>query len=150
MFLRKLQSDNAPKAIGPYSPAVRLGDFVFLSGQIPLSPITNEIVSGDIQAQTRQVMENIKSLLEDNGLAMYHIVKTTIFVKDMNDFSAVNEVYSQYFQEPYPARSTVEVARLPKDVKVEIEVMAIDTTAYENMHSCHCDDCCDESCCCGE
>lgn len=146
-----IESNNAPKAIGPYSPAVKLGDFVFLSGQIPLDPYTQELVGDDVTLQTHQVMRNIGALLEEMGLDYCHVVKTTIFVQNMSDFQAINEVYSQYFTAPYPARSTIEVAKLPKNALVEIECFVIDTLAYEQMSSCCCDkDCCDEDCTCGE
>lgn len=148
-MLQKISSEFAPKAIGAYSPAVKLGDFVFLSGQIPLDPQTNEIVEGGVREQTHQVMKNIRALLEEMGLDFKHIVKTTIFIKNMQDFSVINEVYGQYLVAPYPARSTVEVAALPKDVLVEIECFVIDTLAYEAMSdSCCCKhECCDECDC---
>jgi 2-iminobutanoate/2-iminopropanoate deaminase len=117
-------SANAPKAIGPYSQAIRAGHLVFLSGQIPLDPDTGTVVEGDVAAQTRRVMENLAAVLAAAGLSFAHVVRTTIFLADMNDFSTVNEVYGKYFAEPYPARATVQVARLPRDVRVEIEVIA--------------------------
>lgn len=116
---------NAPQPIGPYSQAVRAGDFLYCSGQIPLHPESGEIVGpGDVQAQAKQVMENVKCLVEAGGGSLNKVVKTTIFLKNMGDFPKVNEVYGSYFQGSTPARSTVEVARLPKDVLVEIEVVA--------------------------
>ena len=117
-----------PKAIGAYSAYRVVGDFIFASGQIPLNPQTNELVSGDTAAQTRQVLENIRGILEENGLNFNHIVKTTVFVKDLNDFATVNATYEAFFTEhnaTFPARSCVEVARLPKDVKIEIEAIAV-------------------------
>jgi 2-iminobutanoate/2-iminopropanoate deaminase len=117
-------SANAPKAIGPYSQAIRAGHLVFLSGQIPLDPDTGMVVEGDVAAQTRRVMENLAAVLAAAGLSFAHVVHTTIFLADMNDFSTVNDVYGKYFAEPYPARATVQVARLPRDVRVEIEVIA--------------------------
>ena len=117
-------SANAPKAIGPYSQAIRAGHLVFVSGQIPLDPATGTVVEGDIAAQTRRVMENLAAVLGAAGLSFAHVVRTTIFLADMNDFSTVNEVYGKYFAEPYPARATVQVARLPRDVRVEIDVIA--------------------------
>ncbi len=131
MFIKAINPENAPKALGPYSPAVKLGDFVYLSGQIPLDPKTGEIVGETIEEQTHQVMKNIEAVLSDMGLGFRHIVKTTIFIKDLNDFDSLNNVYASYLEDPYPARSCVEVARLPKDVKVEIECMVIDTLVYE-------------------
>lgn len=131
MFIKAIKPENAPKALGPYSPAVKLGDFVYLSGQIPLNPKTGEIEGTTIEEQTHQVMQNIEAVLADMGLGFRHIVKTTIFVKDLNDFDALNKVYGSYLAEPFPARSCVEIARLPKDVKVEIECTVIDTLVYE-------------------
>ena len=119
-------SASAPKAIGPYSQAIRAGHLVFVSGQIPLDPATGTIVEGDIAKQTRRVMENLAAVLAAAGLSFAHVVRTTIFLADMNDFSTVNEAYGKYFAEPYPARATVQVARLPRDVRVEIDVIASD------------------------
>lgn len=116
---------DAPAPIGPYSQAVKVGNFLFCSGQIPLDPATNQIVAGDVKEQTKRVMENIRAVLKTAGVGFDAIAKTTIFLKSMNDFPHVNEVYGTYFKENPPARSTVEVARLPKDVLVEIEVLAI-------------------------
>ena len=113
-----------PKAIGPYSAYRVAGDFVFASGQIPLNPATNELVSGDIATQTRQVLENINGILADNGLTFANVVKTTVFLADINDFGAMNEVYAKFFSKPYPARSAVAVKDLPKGAKVEIEIIA--------------------------
>lgn len=133
MFIKAIKPENAPKAIGPYSPAVKLGDFVYLSGQVPFDPKTGEVVGTTIEEQTHQVMQNIEAVLADMGLGFRHIVKTTIFISDMNDFAALNEVYGSYLSEPYPARSCVQVARLPRDVKVEIECLVIDTLVYEQQ-----------------
>lgn len=119
-----IATDKAPGAIGPYSQAIGFGPFIFTSGQIPIDPATGDIVAGDIQAQTRQSLNNVKAILESAGASMSQVVKTTVFVKDMNDFTKVNEVYGEFFPAPSPARSLVEVARLPKDVGVEIEVIA--------------------------
>ncbi|WP_027938553.1 RidA family protein [Anaeroarcus burkinensis] len=116
---------EAPGAIGPYSQAIEANGFVFVSGQTPLSPSTGEIVSDDVKAQTKQSLDNVKTILQARGLDVEHIVKTTIFLKDMNDFKVVNEVYANAFSGSYPARSCVEVARLPKDVRVEIEAIAV-------------------------
>ena len=131
MFVKAIKPENAPKALGPYSPAVKLGDFVYLSGQIPLNPKTNAIEGTTIEEQTHQVMQNIEAVLGEMGLGFRHIVKTTIFMQDLSDFDALNKVYGSYLQKPYPARSCVQVARLPKDVKVEIECIVIDTLIYE-------------------
>jgi 2-iminobutanoate/2-iminopropanoate deaminase len=119
-----ISSPGAPKAIGPYSQAVRAGQLLFLSGQVPLDPVTGQIVDGDIAAQTRRVFENLRAVLEAGGRSFADVVRTTVFLADMNDFAAMNEVYGQYFSEPYPARATVQVARLPKDARVEIDVIA--------------------------
>lgn len=116
---------TAPPAIGPYSPALRVGNFLFLSGQIPLDPATGQIVDGDIRAQTTRVLENMRELLNAGGADFSHVARTTIFLADMADFGVVNEVYATYFSAPYPARATVQVARLPKDVRVEIDAIAV-------------------------
>ena len=120
-----ISTDKAPKAIGPYSQAIKAGDFLFCSGQIPLDPATMQIVGTNAAEQTRQVLANITAVLEASDRDLSHVVKTTIFLKDMGDFSAVNEVYGEYFKIDPPARSTVEVARLPKDVLFEIEAIAV-------------------------
>lgn len=117
-------SDNAPKAIGPYSQAVRVGDLLFLSGQVPLDPATSQMIEGDISIQTRRVMDNLGAVLKSAGLSFAQVARTTIFLTDMNDFAKVNEVYGSYFTEPFPARATVQVARLPKDARVEIDAIA--------------------------
>jgi 2-iminobutanoate/2-iminopropanoate deaminase len=118
-------TDRGPKPIGPYSQAVRANGFLFLSGQIALDPKTGEISAAGIAEQTERVLENIKGIVEAAGSKMPHVVKTTVFLKNMNDFAAMNEVYARYFTAAPPARSTVEVARLPKDALVEIEVIAV-------------------------
>jgi 2-iminobutanoate/2-iminopropanoate deaminase len=119
-----ISSPNAPKAIGPYSPAVRAGQLLFVSGQVPIDPSTGNIIAGDIPAQTRRVLDNVGALLSAGGRSFADVVRTTVFLADMNDFAAMNEVYGQYFSDPYPARATVEVARLPKDARIEIDVIA--------------------------
>lgn len=119
-----IHTDNAPAAIGPYSQAVQIGSMLYTSGQIPLDPTTGTVVEGGIQEQTRQALNNIKAILNEAGTNMGAVVKTTVFLSDMEHFTAMNEVYAQFFQAPYPARSAVQVARLPKDVLVEIEVIA--------------------------
>ena len=118
-------SPGAPAAIGPYSAAVRVGNMLFLSGAIPLDPASGQVVQGDIAAQTARAMDNIAALLEAAGAGFGHVVKSTVFLADMNEFAAMNEVYAKYFSAPYPARSTVQVVRLPRDVRVEIEVIAV-------------------------
>ncbi len=125
MKKRVIQTDRAPKAIGPYSQAIQAGHLLFLSGQIPLDPKTGEITGGDIRQQTRQVLENIKGLLESEGLGMKDVVKVTIFLKDMGNFSQMNEVYAPYFSSSPPARSTVEVGKLPRNAEIEIEAIAL-------------------------
>jgi 2-iminobutanoate/2-iminopropanoate deaminase len=117
-------SDKGPKPIGPYSQAIKAGGFLFASGQVALDPHSNEFLTGDVRQQTERVLENIKGILEAGGVNLHHVVKTTVFLKDMNDFAAMNEVYGKYFGVAPPARSTVQVARLPKDALVEIEVVA--------------------------
>ena len=117
-------TDRGPKPIGPYSQAIKANGFVYLSGQVALEPKTGEMVGSDIRQQTERVLENIKGILEAAGVNLHHVVKTTVFLKDMNDFPAMNEVYALYFTSAPPARSTVQVSRLPKDSLVEIEVIA--------------------------
>ncbi len=120
-----ISSTEAPKAIGPYSQAVRAGQMVFVSGQVPMDPATGNLVDGDIAAQTRRVFDNLAAILSAAGLTFADVVRTTVFLADMNDFAAMNQVYATYFSEPYPARATVQVARLPKDARVEIDVIAM-------------------------
>jgi 2-iminobutanoate/2-iminopropanoate deaminase len=119
-----ISSADAPKAIGPYSQAVKAGQLLFLSGQVPLDPVSGQMIDGDIAAQTRRVFENLGAVLKAGGRSFADVVRTTVFLADMNDFAAMNEVYGQYFKEPYPARATVQVARLPKDARVEIDLIA--------------------------
>jgi 2-iminobutanoate/2-iminopropanoate deaminase len=122
-----IQTTSAPAAIGPYSQAIRAGEgrFVFLSGQIPLDPATGAPVAGDVKEQTHQVMRNLQAVLRAAGGDFQHVVKTSIFLRDLADFAHVNEVYASYLTPPYPARATVEVSRLPRDVKVEIDAVAV-------------------------
>jgi 2-iminobutanoate/2-iminopropanoate deaminase len=120
-----INTTNAPAPIGPYSQAVEAGNFLFVSGQIPANPVTGEIVSSDIKAETHQVMKNISAILSEAGLSFSNVVKTSIFLTDMQSFAQVNEVYGTYFTEQFPARETVQVAALPKNVNVEISVIAI-------------------------
>ncbi len=117
-------TDRGPKPIGPYSQAIRTNGFLYVSGQVALDPKSGELTGADIRQQTERVLENVKGILEAAGSNMNHVVKTTVFLKDMNEFAAMNEVYAKYFNSPPPARSTVQVSRLPKDALVEIEVIA--------------------------
>ena len=119
-----IHTDNAPKAIGPYSQAVKAGNMLFVSGQVPFVPETMEIVEGDVKAQTAQSLKNVQAILAEAGLDFSHVVKSTVFIKDMNEFAQINEVYAEFFGENKPARACVEVARLPKDVAIEIEAVA--------------------------
>ena len=119
-----VSTGQAPRAIGPYSQAVIFGNLVWLSGQIPLDPVTNQVVEGDVAVQTERVLENLKAVLEAAGSGLGKVLKTTVFLKDMGDFPRMNEVYGRYFAQDPPARATVEAARLPRDVKVEIEAIA--------------------------
>lgn len=121
---KTLSTKKAPAAIGPYSQAVRFGKFLFISGQIPINPDTNETVKGSIEDQTTQVISNIKDILESAGMDLGDVVKTTLFLKSLEDFDKVNNVYKMYFKDNPPARSTVEVSRLPKDADIEIEAIA--------------------------
>ena len=120
-----IATDRAPGAIGPYSQAVRAGDFVFCSGQIPIDPATGEFVQGGVREQTHQVLKNLSEVLKAAGSSLKGVIKTTVFVEDMNDFAEMNQVYAKYFTENFPARATVQAARLPKDAKVEIECIAL-------------------------
>ena len=122
--MKVISTDKAPAAIGPYSQARVVGNLIFASGQIPIIPATGALAEG-LEAQAEQVFTNIAHLLEAAGSDMGHVVKTTVFIKDMNDFGAINAIYARHFQEPFPARSCVEVARLPKDVLLECEVIAV-------------------------
>ena len=122
---REIQTPDAPKAIGPYSQGIVANGFVFCSGQIPLVPETGEILLGSVEDQTRQVLKNLKAILEAAGSSADRVVKCTVFLQDMNDFQAMNKVYGEFFKPPFPARAAVQAARLPRDVKVEIEAIAI-------------------------
>lgn len=120
-----IKTDTAPAAIGPYSQAVVANGFVFASGQIPINPATNQLIDGDVAAQTHQVMKNLEAVLAAAGSSLQRAVKTTVFLADMNDFGKMNEVYGSYFKESPPARATVQAARLPRDVRIEIDVVAL-------------------------
>lgn len=120
-----ISTEKAPAAIGPYSQAIEVNGMVYTSGVIPINPATNELVTGPIEEQAEQAIGNLAALLEAAGTSVDNVIKTTVFIKDMNDFGKVNEVYAKYFTKDFPARSCVEVARLPKDVRIEIEAIAI-------------------------
>lgn len=123
--MESIQTDRAPQAIGPYSQAIKANGFIFASGQIPLDPATMRIVEGGIGEQTGRVLDNLKAVLEAAGSSLDRVVKTTVYLADMNEFAAMNEVYARYFGATKPARATVQVARLPRDVKVEVDVVAL-------------------------
>jgi 2-iminobutanoate/2-iminopropanoate deaminase len=120
-----VSTDHGPKAIGPYSQAVKANGFVFISGQVALNPATGQLVEGGIAQQTERVLENLRGIVEASGSSMHKAVKVSVFLKDMNDFAEMNEVYARFFPSAPPARSTVEVARLPKDVRIEIDLIAL-------------------------
>jgi 2-iminobutanoate/2-iminopropanoate deaminase len=122
---QRIATESAPTAIGPYSQGIRAGQLVFCSGQIPLDPATGQVVGGDIAAQTRQVFANLQAVLTAAGASLDHVVKTTVYLADMNDFAAMNEVYATFFGSPAPARATVQAARLPRDARVEIDAIAV-------------------------
>jgi 2-iminobutanoate/2-iminopropanoate deaminase len=122
---RVIKTEQAPPAIGPYSQAIAANGFVFAAGQIPLDPRTGQPVLGDVRVQTRRVLDNLKAVLEAAGSSMDQVVKTTVFLRDLNDFGAMNEIYGEYFKESPPARSTVQVVKLPRDASVEIEAVAL-------------------------
>jgi 2-iminobutanoate/2-iminopropanoate deaminase len=123
--MESIQTDRAPQAIGPYSQAIKANGFIFASGQIPLDPATMQIVEGGVEEQTERVLDNLKAVLECAGSSLDRVVKTTVYLADMNEFAAMNEIYARYFGSTKPARATVQVARLPRDVKVEIDVVAL-------------------------
>lgn len=120
-----ISTDKGPRAIGPYSQAIKAGGFIFTAGQIAFDPATAQLVEGDVAKQTVRVLDNLKAIVEAAGSSLNRVVKTTVYLKDMNDFAAMNEVYTRYFPENPPARSTVEAARLPRDVRVEIDLIAL-------------------------
>jgi len=122
---KEIKTDKAPKAIGPYSQAIVANGFVFASGQIPVDPATGELNQGSLEDQARQVLKNLAAVFEAAGSSMDHVVKANVYLQDMNDFSRMNAVYAEFFKVPYPARAAVQVARLPRDVKIEIEAVAI-------------------------
>lgn len=120
-----VSSASAPEAIGPYSPAIRAGQFLFISGQVPIDPATGALVSGDVAEQTRRALDNVGALLTTGGLTYADVVRTTVFLADLDDFAAMNAVYGTYFAEPFPARSTIQAARLPRDARIEIDAIAM-------------------------
>ena len=122
---KAIHTDNAPKALGPYSQAIEAGNMVFASGQVPIDPATDQFVEGGIKEQTRQALTNARNILAEAGTDLAHVVKTTVFLSDMDNFAAMNEVYAQFFQQPYPARSAVAVKTLPKGALVEVECIAV-------------------------
>lgn len=139
MIQKAIHSENAPKAIGPYSPAVKVGDFIYLSGQLPIDPKTGKLAEGGIAEQTEQCLKNVRAVLGECGLGMEYVLKTTVYLTDMNDFAEMNKVYGTFFKDPYPARSAAEVSKLALGAKVEIEAFAMDTRALEVI-------CSEESC----
>ena len=140
MIFEPIAPSTVPEAIGPYTPALSIGDFVFVSGQLGID-VKEGVLKQGVEAQARQALENMKAILDARGLEMRHVVKTTVFLADMNDFNTVNAVYGTYFSAPYPARSAIQVAALPKGARVEIEAFAVDTRALEvicNSPQCAC------------
>lgn len=133
MDVTEIQTEKAPAAVGPYSQAIKAGDFIYTSGQIPLDPTSGAIVPGDIAIQAKQVLKNLSAVLEASGIRLSDVIKTTVFLRDMNDFAKVNEVYAGFFSVPFPARSCVEVSRLPKDVLIEIEAVAAVSDSTGNI-----------------
>lgn len=125
MIRQVITAPDAPKAMGAYSPAIKAGNLLFVSGQIPIDPASGALIDGDITAQTEQVMRNLGALLRAAGVGFEHVVRTTVFLADMGDFAEMNEVYSRYVAAPPPARATVQVARLPRDVKIEVDAIAV-------------------------
>ena len=123
--MKQIHTDNAPKALGPYSQAIEAGGMVFASGQVPIDPATDQFVEGGIKEQTRQSLTNARNILREAGTDLTHVVKTTVFLSDVDNFAAMNEVYAEFFQQPYPARSAVAVKTLPKGALVEIECIAV-------------------------
>ena len=123
--MEPVATDRGPKAIGPYSQAIKANGFVFLSGQIALDPGTQQVVEGDVATQTERVLENLKAILQAAGSSLEKVVRATVFLADMNEFAPMNQVYARYFRQDFPARSTVQAARLPRDVRVEIDVIAL-------------------------
>jgi 2-iminobutanoate/2-iminopropanoate deaminase len=123
-MLSAVSTASAPKALGPYSQAIRAGQFLFVSGQVPVDPATGELISGSIAEQTRRALQNVGEILSAGGASFQHVVRTTVYLADLSDFGAMNEVYATFFTAPQPARSTIQAARLPKDARIEIDVIA--------------------------
>lgn len=151
MIKEIVSSRNAPEAIGPYSPAIKICDYVYLSGQLPLDPSTNTLVEGGMYEQTVQCLKNLNAILKETGLNLSYLVSVRVYVTDMQEFEEMNKAYSSMFEEPYPSRAVVGVCSLPKNAKIEIEGKAIDTRALEILCAQDdCDGCCDsDSMCCG-
>ncbi|MCP2605121.1 RidA family protein [Candidatus Aminicenantes bacterium AH-873-B07] len=122
---KEIKTEKAPKAIGPYSQAIKANGFIFVSGQIPINPATGELIKGSIEQQTEQVLKNIKAILEEAGSSLENVVKSTVYLADLKNYPKMNQIYSKYFPAPYPARAAFQAARLPKDVGIEIEVIAL-------------------------
>jgi 2-iminobutanoate/2-iminopropanoate deaminase len=141
-------AEKAPKALGPYSAAIKIDKFIYCSGQTGLNPSTNQLVDGGIEAQTRQVLINLKNVLEAAGTDLAHVIKTTVFIMDMGDFQKMNAIYGEFFSENFPARSTIQVAGLPKNGMVEIELVAYDPKC-DCDNDCDCDETSNDHCCCG-
>ncbi|GAP21056.1 RidA family protein [Leptolinea tardivitalis] len=135
---KSIVAPKAPKALGPYSAAVKVGDFIYCSGQTGLDPATNELAEGGVEGQTHQVLKNLKNVLEAAGTDLAHVIKTTVFLKDMADFQKMNAIYGEYFTENFPARSTIQVAALPKNGLVEIELVAVVPSANDGENHCCC------------
>jgi 2-iminobutanoate/2-iminopropanoate deaminase len=123
-MLSAVSTDSAPKALGPYSQAIRAGHFLFVSGQVPIDPASNQLVTGSIAEQTRRTLENIGEILKAGGASFRHVVRATVYLADLGDFAAMNEVYATFFTTPQPARSTIQAARLPRDARIEVDVIA--------------------------
>ena len=123
-MLSAVSTESAPQALGPYSQAIRAGQFLFVAGQVPIDPATGNLVTGDIGAQTRRVFENLGAILAAGGASFQHVVRTTVYLADLSEFAAMNEVYATFFTPPQPARSTIEAARLPRDARIEVDVIA--------------------------
>ena len=131
MIQECITTEKAPKAIGPYSPAIKLGDMIFTSGQLPIVPETGELISDSIEDQTEQCLRNIEAILEEAGISMKYVLKTTVYMTNLGEFGKMNDVYARFFKEPYPARSAAQVSALAKGARIEIECMALDSRALE-------------------
>lgn len=150
MIFETVKSKHAPKAAGPYSPALQAGDFICLSGQLPIDPATGELVSDDIREQTKQCIRNLQAVLREKGLDLCHVMQVRVYLTDLNESASMNEAYGEMFQEPYPARLCVGVASLLKGAKIEMEAFALDTRALEILCASENCDCCGDRQCCSE